>query len=105
MEQDKGPTQQKHPTGAVRPHPKRRSASESVSLVRKSSPKAPPSRGSNGEEVGSSASSMQVDAASEAVQTPACQKDSSGESSNPEKWFEKSNKHIKTSNPSFVDGK
>jgi hypothetical protein len=58
-------------------HLRRKPAAESISLVCKS-----PSR-----------------------PEPICQKDSSGESSNPEKWFETSNNNIKTRNIPLVDGK
>jgi Frequency clock protein len=90
------------PDSLLRSHPRRRPAAESVSLIRKSlSP--PPQLDS--EENGSSASSMRVDAASDILEKPACQKDSSGESSNPEKWFEKTNNKVKPGNASIVEGK
>jgi hypothetical protein len=48
---------------------------------------------------------MQVDATSDMPRRPPMyQKDSSGESSNPEKWFEKSNHNVKTTKTSFADG-
>jgi hypothetical protein len=47
---------------------------------------------------------MQVDAASGLPSKSQYQKDSSGESSNPEKWFQKSNNNVKTGTASFADG-
>jgi hypothetical protein len=50
---------------------------------------------------------MQVDAASNASPSaalPVYKNDSSGESSNPEKWFEKSNNNVKANSTFFVDG-
>jgi hypothetical protein len=48
---------------------------------------------------------MDVDFASKAPIKPKWNKDSSGESSNPEKWFEKSNKNVRKNQSSFGDGK
>jgi hypothetical protein len=84
----------------ARPQPRRRNANAHVRLVRKSQS---PKRWIK-EDNGSSASSMQVDAASDILEEPTPMKESSGGSSDPEKWFEKSNNNINTGDFSFPDG-
>jgi hypothetical protein len=87
------------------PNPRRIPTAESVSLIHARKSPSPPhiSLPLPSPEDESTASSMQVDAASDVPKRPPyIQHPSSGESSNPEKWFEKSNNNVKTTAPSFM---
>src|ERR1700722_11194777 len=86
------------------PNLRRKPAAESVSLVHPRKARSIVSEQPPSPEDDSSISSMQVDAASDLPSKPQYQKDSSGESSNPEKWFQKSNNNVKTGTASFADG-
>lgn len=92
---------------STRTNPRRRPAEVSVSLRHSPRPsKQVPSQRSQGlKRNDSSDSSMEVDLHSAGSIQPKCTKVSSGESSNPEKWFEKSNNNVEGKSTVAQDGK
>ncbi|KAF2664536.1 hypothetical protein BT63DRAFT_417895 [Microthyrium microscopicum] len=82
-------------------NPRRKPAAQSVSLKHHNENPAPQLRKPPLNRNESSASSLEVSIASHPHSRPGYQKDSSGESSNAEKWFEKSNNNVLRGNAPF----